>query len=112
MPSFAAASMTVLPSGTSMPRPSISSSIAMSDVMRHETALVLDVVLELRAEMLDERAHRHRGGVAERTDRAALDVVGDVVQEVEILALALAVLDTVDHAVEPAGAFSARRALA
>src|SRR5687768_18325667 len=111
MPSLFVASMTVLPSGTSSVLPSISSSIMLLYVMRHETRLVLDVMHEFVAIVLDESAHRHRRRVTQRADRAALDVVGDVVQKVEIFELALAVLDTVDHAVEPAGALAARRAL-
>ena len=34
------------------------------------------------------------------------------VEQVEVLVPALAVLDAVDHALQPAGAFAARRALA
>ena len=40
------------------------------------------------------------------------DVVGDAIQQVEVLLRPCAVLDAVDHAVQPAGAFAARRALA
>ena len=79
---------------------------------RHHAGLVLDVVHELVAEVLDHAAHRHRRRVAQRADRAALDVVGHRVEQVEVFRAALAVLDAVDHAPQPAGAFAARRALA
>src|SRR5437868_6594117 len=78
----------------------------------HEAALMLDVVYELVAEMLDEALHRQRGRVAERTDRAAGDVVRHVVEEVEVLHAPCAVLDAVHDAVEPARALAAGRALA
>ena len=52
---------------------------------RHEAVLVLDVVLELVAEMLDEA----RTGIAAASPSAQIvrpcDVVGDVVQQVEVL---------------------------
>src|SRR5688572_12765004 len=76
-----------------------------------ETCLFLDVVHELVAEMLDEALHRQRRGIAQRADGAARDVVGDVVEEREVFHAALAVLDAVHHAVEPAGALAAGRAL-
>src|SRR6185437_16970885 len=112
MPSLFAASITVPPCGTCTARPSTSmlSSLA-SDILRHEAVLVLDVVLEFGAEVLDEALHRQCGGVAERADRAAKDVVGDRRQDVQILGAARAVLDPVDHPPQPARAFAARRAL-
>jgi len=73
---------------------------------------VFDVMLKLIAEMLDERAYRHGRSVTEGADRAALDIVGDVVQQREIFRFPAAVLDAIDHAVEPACAFPAGRALA
>src|SRR5438045_5280422 len=140
MSSFCAASITVAPFSTWIGRPSTSrfsieaqgleargqdpgsgfgfpsildprSSVLVSYVIGDQTALVVDVVLELLAEMLDEALHRQRCGVAERADGASSDVVRDRNQRLEILGLALAVFDAVDHAPEPAGAFAARRAL-
>src|SRR3954447_26404097 len=78
---------------------------------RHQTLLVVDVVLELVAEMLDEALDRQRGCVAERTDRAARDVVGDGEQQVEIFLAPFAVLDAIHHAPQPARTLAARRAL-
>ena len=51
MPSLLAASITMLPSGTSTFLPSISSStMPWLDVVRHEATPVLDVMLELVAD--------------------------------------------------------------
>uniref|UniRef100_A0A0N4ZLE3 NAD-specific glutamate dehydrogenase n=1 Tax=Parastrongyloides trichosuri TaxID=131310 RepID=A0A0N4ZLE3_PARTI len=58
------------------------------------------------------RTDGHGGGVTQGADGAAHDVACHVVQEVQIFRTALTVLDAVHHAVEPAGAFAARRALA
>src|SRR5512135_315230 len=113
MPSWCAASMTELPGATWVAFPSISrfSRGRASDIRRHQAALVVDVVLELVAEVLDEALHRQRRRVAERAYRAAGDVVGGRDEHLEILASSLAVLDAVDHAPQPAGAFPAGRAL-
>src|SRR5688572_22528638 len=107
------ASMTVAPSGTSICLPSISISRGMGalQVVRDQALLVLDVMDELVAEVLDEALHRQRRGVAQRADGAPGDVVGDVGQQLEVLHAALAVLDAVHHPVEPAGALAARGAL-
>src|SRR5215470_13103541 len=115
MSSLCAASITVLPPGTCTWRPSISRLTVVligSDVVRHEAALVVDVVLELVAEVLDEALHRQRRGVAERADRAAGDVVRDRQQQVEVFVAPLAMLDAVDDAPQPSRAFAARGALA
>src|SRR5690606_24672536 len=64
-------------------------------------AAVFDVIRELVAEMPYEAAHRHRGGIAERTDRVAFYLARDIVQLREILEPALAVLDARNHAVQP-----------
>src|SRR3990167_3230772 len=84
--------------------PSISIStigVSRSDVGRDHAGLVFDVVHELIAVVLDERAHRHGGGITQRTDRAALDVVGHRVQQVDVFGAALATLDAIDHAPQP-----------
>src|SRR6185436_12477740 len=106
--------MIVEPSGTSIVLPSISISRGMGalEIVGHKALLVLDVVDEFGTEVLEEALHRQRGSVAQRADSAARDVVGHVVQEIEVLHPPLAVLDAVHHAVEPAGALTARRALA
>src|SRR5690349_10831589 len=131
MPSFVAASITVAPLSTVTGLPSIWRLIGISvcghlvrDGIRigvllrgavaarlHVAALVADVVLELAPEHLHERPRWHRRRVAERADRAALDVVQEVEQEIQVFHAALAVLDAVQDPVEPAGAFAAWRAL-
>src|SRR5271156_501388 len=113
MPSLCAASITVLPPGTCTAWPSTSrlSVVMASDVIRNETALVIDVVLELGAEVLDEALYRQCGGVAQGADGAPGDVVRHRQQHVQVLVLALAVLDPGDDAPQPAGALAAWRAL-
>src|SRR5206468_8518451 len=64
---------------------------------RHHAALVVDVILEFAAEVLDEALHRQCRRVAQCADRAPGDVVGDVGEEVEILVPPFAVLDPVHH---------------
>src|SRR5438093_1128217 len=43
----------------------------------HKAMLVVDVVLEFVAEVLDETLHGQRRGVTQRADRAAGDIVGN-----------------------------------
>src|SRR5678815_4010443 len=119
MPSLFAASMTVLPCGTCTARPSISMLMGGGELIRNdsyvildETVLVLDVIFELAAEMLDEALHRQRRCIAQRTDRPALDVVGDGRQHVEVLEASGTMLDPIDHSPQPPGALATRRALA
>src|SRR5579859_7688299 len=116
MPSRLAASITVVPFWTSISVPStVTYSMALccpalTRVQRrsvsaqdaHQTGLVVDVVLELIAEMRDEALHRQRGRIAQRADGATGDVVGHVGEQVEVLVPALAVLDPVHHPVQPA----------
>src|SRR5260221_8559238 len=101
MPSWLAASITVAPCATSTCLPS-TSIFSMDDIPPklaslvspkgagaplgrpggrarrsyvggHLALLVVDVVLEFVAEMLDEALHGQRGGIAQRADRAAGD---------------------------------------
>src|SRR3954471_10021002 len=99
MPSWLAACISMLPSATDTFLPSISTSTisflepdsaaprlrgralhAPLDVIGHDAGLVLYMMGELVAVMLDERPHRHGCRIAQRADGAALDVVGDAVQ--------------------------------
>src|SRR3546814_13370565 len=73
---------------------------------------MLDVVCEFVAEVLDETAYRHGGGVAQGANGAAHDVVSDRVQDVQVFWTALAIFNARQHAVKPARAFAAVRALA
>src|SRR5690554_286509 len=102
--------MTMLPSGTSTLLPSmVISTIACPDlqIFRHHAALVLDVVCELVAEMLDEATHWHGCRVAQGTNGAAHDVGSDRVKHLKVLGSALAVFNTMDHAIQPAGSLAA-----
>src|SRR6202162_2406091 len=113
MSSLCAASITVLPLGTATALPSTSRfNILVSDIARDQTLLVIDVVLELAAKMLDEALDRQRCGIAQRANGAAGDVVGHGEQQVEVFVPALPVLDAVDHAPQPSGSLPAWRALA
>src|SRR5436190_5973391 len=115
MPSLFAASITVPPLRTCTALPSISRFNMRNGrlfVRRDDTRLVIDVILEFRPKMLDEALHRQRRGVAERTNRPTLDVIRDGGQHVEVFLATFAVLDSIDHPPEPAGAFAAWRALA
>src|SRR5205085_6636042 len=74
-------------------------------------ALLGDVLLELAPELAHEAEHRHRRAVAERADGVADDVGRDVGDLVELSHVAVAVLDLVEDAIDPAGALAAGRAL-
>src|SRR6185312_2730322 len=112
LPTLAAFAAALPPAGAGLAPWDGPAALVFSDIGRHDALLVRDVMLELGAEVLDEAFDRQRGGIAERADRAPLDVVGDVRKKIEILGAAVAVLDPVDHPPEPPGAFAARRALA
>src|SRR5580704_1332174 len=75
-------------------------------------ALVLDHVLELVLVVLQEALHRPCRGIAERADRVPLDPIRHIEQQPQVLASALPRDDSAEHAVEPARALAARRALA
>src|SRR5215469_9135465 len=78
----------------------------------HEAAsAVVDHVLELVTVMLEEALHRPGGGIAERADGVSLDVVRHIEQEPQLLAPRLPGEHAPEHAVHPAGALAARRAL-
>ena len=73
---------------------------------------VLDHVFEFVAVVLHEALHRPGRRIAERADGVAFDAVGDVHQHLDVLVAPLARHDPLEHAIEPAGAFPAGRALA
>src|ERR1700687_2381840 len=112
MPSLCATPITVQPWATATAVPSTSRfNILVSDIAGNQTLLVIDVILELVAKMLDEALDRQRGGVAQRAYGAAGDVVGHGDQQVEVFVPALPVLDAVHHAPQPSGPLAAWRAL-
>src|ERR1035437_521248 len=127
IPSALAASITVAPFCTSICLPSISSfgmsfsgrlldsSAPRSEITAgnaHHAMLVVDVILEFVAEGVEETLHRQRRRIPEGADGAPGDVVGYVGEQVQVFLPTLAVLYAVHHAVHPAGAFAAGRALA
>src|SRR5262249_9969169 len=114
MPRRSAAWMTVTPSSTSIVRSSIST-LGMGSLGRglgtERTAAERNVLLELGAELGDEVARWHGGAVGEGADGVALDVVGDAQQQVDVCRVGAALLEPAQHALEPASALAARRAL-
>src|SRR3954470_18834775 len=68
---------------------------------RLRAASFRDVRLELIPEQLQRRQYRRRGGVAERAQRLAGDVVGDAEQQVDVLHLPFTALDTHQQLVQP-----------
>src|SRR5215510_14487625 len=115
MPARSAATMTVTPSSTSIRLPSIST-VGMGArgcrLGAERTATERGVLLELGTELRDEGARRHRSAVREGADGVALDVVGEVQQEVNVARDGPAVLETVEYPLEPARPLTAGCALA
>src|SRR5688500_255546 len=68
--------------------------------------------LELRPEMLDQALDRPGGGVAEGADGVALDLLGDVVELVDVADVGVALTKLLHRPPHPAGALAARGALA
>src|SRR5262249_60293183 len=68
--------------------------------------------LELGPEMTDQPLDRPGRGVAQRADRMALDLAGDLLQHVDLLDPGVAAHHALHDAVHPAGALAAGRALA
>src|SRR5699024_1460592 len=66
-------------------------------LLGHHTLLVLDVVCELVAEMLDKTTHGERSCITQATNRAPDDVAGNLVQHIEVFHATLAVLDAMHH---------------
>src|SRR5829696_5021756 len=75
-------------------------------------AAIVDVRLELAAELVDIACDRHRRRVAERAQALAEDAVADVEQEIELALRCAAVLDLAQDLDHPARPLAARRALA
>ena len=69
------------------------------------------VVFEFIPKMGNETAHRHGGGIAEGTNGAPLDVIGQGMQQVQIILTSLTMLDAMDDTIQPARPFPAGRAL-
>ena len=66
-----------------------------------------DVILELLTEFFDEGDGGHGGGVAERAEGAAHHVFGEVLDVVDVLGVAAALVDAGEGFLDPVGAFAA-----
>src|SRR5438309_946974 len=112
MPRRSAARMTVTPSSTWTLRPSISSVGTGGGLRAEGAAAERGVLLELGAVLGDEGARRHGGGLGEGADGGAHHVAGDVEQQIDVAGRGRALLEADQHAVQPARALAAGRALA
>src|SRR5690606_5786895 len=115
LPAASHAWSTVEPAGTSISTPSMVSlgiQRSLSISRRPLQPGLLDAALQLRAEMADQALHRPGGGIAQRADGVAFDLLGDVVQKVDLGELGPALADPGQHAPQPARTLAARRALA
>src|SRR5574343_1179789 len=81
------------------------------NIFRHQTSLMLNVIFELRTEVLEETHDRECGSITQCTNRPTADIAADGEAQIQIFHLALTVLDTVNDLVKPVGAFTARRTL-
>src|SRR5689334_4432230 len=75
-------------------------------------AIGADAPLEFGTEVADQALHRPRGGVAQRADGVAFDLIGDLLEGIDLGQRRLAFDHASHHAREPTTAFAARRALA
>src|SRR5205823_13029668 len=80
-------------------------------VAAERAAALVDVRLELVAELGDVARDDHRVRVAERAEALAVDAVADVEQQVELALRRAAVLELAQDRRQPARALAARRAL-
>src|SRR5689334_9296496 len=80
-------------------------------VVAERTAAVVDVRLELAAELGDVARHRHRGRLAERAEALADDAVADVEQQVELTLARVAGLELAQDGRHPSRPLATRRAL-
>src|SRR6202041_1675394 len=85
--------------------------VQVRGAFRDGSSLVLDHVLEFGFEMLQEALHRPGGCIAQGANGVSFDAIGHVEQKAQILAAPLAGDDPLEHAVQPARAFPAGRAL-
>src|SRR5580692_7658649 len=70
-------------------------------------AAVIDHVFKFVLEVLEEALHRPRRRIAQGADGMALDAIGDIQQQPQILAASLAGENPFQHAVHPARSLAA-----
>src|SRR3546814_5054655 len=78
-----------------------SSDVCSSDLSfcgLQRAAILADTAFDFRAEMLDQPLDRPCGGVAERTDGVAFDLLGDVEQSVDLADVGVAGAQPLHHA--------------
>src|SRR5215468_397664 len=86
---------------------------ARSLTVGHQTSsAVVDHVFELVPVVLEEALHRPRRGIAEGADGVPFDAIRHIEEQAEFFAPRLTCEHALQHAVHPAGALPARRALA
>src|ERR1700761_1950690 len=74
------------------------------------SALALEILLELRAELLYKAVRGHGGLVAQRVERAAQHVFGQVLNVVDVLLVAAAGMKTRERLLQPVRALATRNA--
>src|SRR5258707_15080233 len=113
MPAISQAWRTVMPGSTSICRPSIVSFGMLVPLLRRlRLPIGRHAGLHLRAEMADQALDRPGGGVAQRADRVALDLAGDLLEKVDLRRRRIAFDHPLHHPPHPAGALAAGRPLA
>src|SRR5439155_22017903 len=100
-----AARMISVPAATVTSRPSIVSVTFFAVSAAKRAPLVLDVRHVFVAPEVHGRGDRRRREVAERTERPAADVPGDVDHDREILLAAAALFEAPQRALDPVRAF-------
>src|ERR1051325_5329676 len=102
MPASFAASIRFVPFGAATSLPSmvrLTVFSAMSVLLR--SVAVLACLFKFTAVLGDEGFHAPGGGVAERADRLAVNVVGDVPKQIHVFGPAVPMLDPMQHLLHP-----------
>src|SRR5581483_8049341 len=114
-PAISQACRTVMPAGTSSSFPSIFT-MGMRSLRRQfrrwAPGALADATFHFRPEMADQSLHRPRRTIRQRADRVALDLLGDVVQRVDLLDPRVTRNHAFHHAPDPAEPLTTGRALA
>src|SRR5476651_2203070 len=115
MPAISQACRMVMPAGTSISLPSILivGIVCSPPLFRCQLfGARADAALHFRPEMPDQSLYRPRRAVGERANRVTLDLLGDVVQRIDLLNSRVARDHAFHYAPYPAEPFAAGRALA
>src|SRR5262245_15381073 len=82
-----------------------------SDSACNRASFLSHMRLELVAKLADERARRPGSGIAERANRVARDIPGDVENQIQITFFAVTILNAVKNFLHPVAAFATWAAL-